>query len=268
MGQVRPRYHIPLDHSFSTYREKRCIPPDEKSPQALFPDLLTTVTVYHYPDVMALLVYTLYFFSWLRWTVRWTWRAPALLRSLRGDHTPRVVHLRARLLAGPAGAQPPAPETIVQRVREADMLLTAHGVGLILDDVAAMPLVLAPADVTCGLRGMFRRSFVTLCKHAGFRSRALTVYVAHKPADLAGCSYPCASWLILDATADATVLVHEIGHLSDLWTHHRDVNNIMTNSPGGTHDALTPFQASMIRTSRWSRSLRAESAPRTKAPAA
>ena len=61
--------------------------------------------------------------------------------------------------------------------------------------------------------------------------------------------------MTVDADGDGTVVVQEIGHLCDLWSHSSDPNNVMTDQPGGTHDQITDLQCCMIRTSRFVRAM-------------
>jgi len=68
---------------------------------------------------------------------------------------------------------------------------------------------------------------------------------------VSGCAYPGSDWVMVDAEGDGTVVVQEIGHLADLWSHSSDPNNVMTDQSGGTHDQITQFQCCMIRTSRF-----------------
>lgn len=66
-----------------------------------------------------------------------------------------------------------------------------------------------------------------------------------------GCAYPGTDWVTVATNGDGTVLVQEIGHLCDLWSHSSDPNNVRTDQPGGTHDQITHHQCCRIRTARF-----------------
>jgi len=100
--------------------------------------------------------------------------------------------------------------------------------------------------VECGFSNLFSSDFVWFSSHAGHN--CLTVYVVEEIRGARGCSYPGSSWVLIDKEAAGCTPVHELGHLSDLWTHSDDSKNLM-HAPCG--EEITSFQCCMMRSSRF-----------------
>lgn len=135
-------------------------------------------------------------------------------------------------------------------LRGADALFREHGIALALEEpVRAAPLPAGIEPPSCGFRALVGRFFAWASSRAA--TPGITVFFVERLGGYAGCAIPGADWILVDLHTDPTTIVHEIGHLADLWAHHGDPANVMTNRPGGRHDRLTPFQARVIRTSRF-----------------
>jgi hypothetical protein len=201
----------------------------------------------------------IYLLGWGAWALDWVFRLPRIGLSLIGRMGPAVIDVRPILLFGPGhGAVPPEPalDRARQLCADASVLLEPHGIALAWEEPTMEP---RPASLPpCSARGLFTRFFLWASARAD--ARALTVYLVEDFGDLAGCSYPGADWVVLDSRTDGTTLVHELGHLADLWSHTKDPHNLMTDQPAGSHDRLTRVQLAMIRTSRFARGVRVASA--------
>ncbi len=180
---------------------------------------------------------TIYLLGWLVWVLDWIPRLPKIALALVGRLRPATIDVRPIVLLGSD---------------DASTLLEPHGLGLSWESptTAHWPGRLP----RCSARGFFSAFFLWASAHAD--AHALTVYLVEDFDELAGCSFPGADWVVLDSRTDGTTLVHELGHLADLWRHSEDPNNVMTNQAGGSHARLTRFQAAMIRSSRFARGVR------------
>jgi hypothetical protein len=204
--------------------------------------------------------YVFYLAGWVAWGLDWVVRAPALWsagggRVPAGQTTAEIV-ARAVVLTSP-GPNPVATLSRARAVcREAAALLGRYGIGVSLEEVAVHPLPPGLRLPGCGVTDLLGR-FFSWASARSAPSPILTIYFVEELQNLAGCSIPGADWIIVALGTDGTTVVHEFGHLADLWRHHPDSANVMTDRPGGTHDEITPFQLAMIRTSRFVRPARA-----------
>jgi hypothetical protein len=197
----------------------------------------------------------IYLLGWVAWTLDWVFRLPRIGLVLIGRMGPAVIDVSPVLLLGP-DRDPVRSFELAQRLcADASALLERHGIALGWEEPTMEP---GPARLPpCSARGLFTGFFLWASTRAD--ARALTVYLVEDFGELAGCSYPGADWVVLDSRTDGTTLVHELGHLADLWRHTKDPQNLMTDQPGGSHDQLTRVQVAMIRTSRFARAVRVAS---------
>jgi hypothetical protein len=194
--------------------------------------------------------YGLLLLGWTLWLLDTLIRIPALAREWSAGPRPRVVPVRVvpllRSRADPDAASARARAVLTQ----AGALLDPHGVRLDVQSVNPVPL---PDDVPppeCGLRALTGRFFSWASSRAA-GAPCLTVYFVEDLGPLAGCAVPGTDWIVAELGTDGTTVVHELGHLADLWRHHPDPDSVMTDRPGGSHDRISPWQAALIRTSRF-----------------
>jgi len=194
--------------------------------------------------------YALFPLGWAFWLLDTLVRIPILAREWSAGPRPRRIPVRAvPLLRSRAD-----PDVASARVRavlsQAAALLDPHGVRLEVQSVdpALMPQTVPPPG--CGLAAVAGRFFPwASARCAG--APCLTVYFVEDLGSLAGCAVPGADWIVVELRTDGTTVVHELGHLADLWRHQADPDNVMTDRPGGTHDRIDWWQAALIRTSRF-----------------
>jgi len=205
--------------------------------------------------------YGLYLFGWLFWVLDWLFRAPALVRHATGGLAPGVIVAEGIVLLDAGASESRSSERARAILAQAAALLSPYGIRL---EVANVGMVLRPgaAPFGCGLAGLLA-PFFPWASARGSVAPTLTVYFVEDLGRLAGCAYPGTDWILVDLGTDGTTVVHEIGHLADLWPHSPDPRNVMTDRPGGTHDGLTPLQAAFIRTSRFVRRDKGGDAART-----
>jgi hypothetical protein len=195
--------------------------------------------------------YPIYLLAWIAWAADWIPRLPAIALAAAGRLPPAVIEARPVVLLGPD--TDPAPALARARVMgfEAAALLEPHGMTLSLDDPMPALRSETPRPPRCAPSALFGRFFGWASARGS--ARALTVYLVEDLGAVAGCSFPGADWIVVDLRTDGSTLVHELGHLADLWRHSKDPGNVMTDRPGGSHDRLTRAQAAMIRSSRFAR---------------
>lgn len=194
--------------------------------------------------------YLLYLLGWLAWALDWLARLPALAREARERPERRAVALRAVALIRHGAGSDLMLERSRRILEEAGTLLETLGIALVVESVESLPWPGDVAPPVCGPGALLGRFFPWASARAA-ESPRLTVYVVEEMTGLAGCAVPGADWVVVDARTDGTTVAHELGHLADLWAHHPDPDNLMTDRPGGAHARVTRAQAAMIRTSRF-----------------
>jgi hypothetical protein len=198
----------------------------------------------------ALVEYALFPLGWALWLLDALVRVAILAREWSAGPRPRFLPVRVvpLLRSGTDGDGASARARSV--LAQAAALLGPHGIRLDVRGVHPREL---PGDVPspeCGLRALTGRFFPwASAKAAG--APCLTVYFVEDLGPFAGCAVPGADWIVAELGTDGTTVVHELGHLADLWRHHPDPDNVMTDRPGGTHDRISPWQAALFRTSRF-----------------
>ena len=197
--------------------------------------------------------YVVYVLKWICWVVDWVIRLPGLLLCFSGIKPPKFLGVCVKILADNAG-NPAIPVADVRAMmRDAAAIFRRCNISLV---VCSFEVVIKPefmTSTTCEFSGMFRRFFSWFSAHTCGCCSTVTVYFVQDIASASGCAYPGTDWVTVDAQGDGTVVVQEIGHLCDLWSHSSDSNNVMTDQGGGTHDQITDTQCCMIRTSRFAR---------------
>jgi hypothetical protein len=199
--------------------------------------------------------YLVWLLHWACWLSDWVLRFPLLLLDLLGIG-PRVsMGVSVKIVTDDAGAPVVSVETVRRWLREAEEILDRCGTLLVPRGIEFLRKENFLASTACGPAGIFRRFFTWFSSHAGGGAQRVTIYVVRSVRHATGCAYPGCDWALVSADADGTVLVHEIGHLSDLWKHSSDPDNVMTVRGGGSHDRITRGQRCMLRTSRFARPL-------------
>jgi hypothetical protein len=192
--------------------------------------------------------YVIYVLKWVCWIVAWPVRGVQLLLCRLGFR-PRVrVHICIRVLTDAEGS-PTVPWSRVRRdIREASQILEACNIELVPISAERVEQPAFISGLTCDVAGLFSRAWTWFSANECLSCAALTLYYVDDIAGAYGCSYPGSDWILVARDGDAGSIVHELGHLSDLWGHSDDPENVM-HAPSGTK--LTPGQCCMIRTSRF-----------------
>lgn len=195
--------------------------------------------------------YVIYILKWVCWVIDWIIRGPALLLCLLGIEPRRFLGVCVKILADDAG-NPAIPLATVQgMMRDAAAIFRRCNISMVVCNVEVVRKPEFLDSTTCEFSGMFKRFFTWFSANTCGCCSTVTVYFVRDIISASGCAYPGSDWVTVDASGDGTVVVQEIGHLADLWSHSSDPNNVMTDQSGGTHDQITDFQCCMIRTSRF-----------------
>lgn len=205
-------------------------------------------------DVIEIVMeYVIYVLKWVCWVIDWVIRFPALILCWLGIEPRRFLTVCVKVLADDAGT-PAVPLATVQGwLRDAASIFDRCRISLV---VCSIEVVVKPeylTSTTCEFSGMFRRFFTWFSHHTCGCCSSITVYIVRSIPGASGCAFPGTDWVTVAANGDGTVIVQEIGHLADLWSHSDDPNNVMTDQPGGTHDQITSNQCCMLRTARFTR---------------
>jgi hypothetical protein len=194
--------------------------------------------------------YGLFPLGWAFWLLDSLVRIPILAREWSAGPRPRRIPVRGIPLLR-SGADPDAASARARAVlSQASALLDPHGVRLEVQGVDPTPLPENVPAPKCGPGAVTGRFFPWASARCA-AAPCLTVYFVEDLGALAGCAVPGADWIVAELRTDGTTVVHELGHLADLWRHRADPDNVMTDRPGGTHDRIDPWQAALIRTSRF-----------------
>ena len=213
-------------------------------------------TIFEWVEIVV--EYIVYVLKWVCWAIDWVIRLPELLLCWAGIRPRKFLGVCVKILAD-EGGNPAIPLADVRAMmRDAAAIFRRCNINLV---VCSFEIVIKPeflSSTTCEVSGMFKRFFSWFSAHTCGCCSTVTVYfvadIVNPPGSIvSGCAYPGTDWVTVDAEGDGTVVVQEIGHLCDLWSHSSDPHNVMTDQGGGTHDQITEDQCCMIRTSRFAR---------------
>ncbi len=198
-----------------------------------------------------------YILEWVCWAIEWLIRWWRLVLCRLGFRPRRTIRVCVKVLADDEGNTAVPLGDVANIMADADALLDRCNLDLaVIDaDIVVRPDLLEGTD--CAFGSIFSEWWTWFNRQACQAPCTVTVFFVREldsgdpTSDLNGCAYPGANWVRVDNDADGTTVVHEIGHLADLWGHTSDPDNIMTDQPGGTGDQITDHQCYMIRTSRF-----------------
>ena len=204
-------------------------------------------------DLIEIIVeYVIYILKWVCWAIDWVIRFPDLILCWLGIETRRYVTVCVKILTDARGNPAVPVATVEGWLRDAGTIFGRCNITLA---VCSIELVSKPEyldGTTCDFSGMFSRFFTWFAHHTYGCCSSITVYIVRSIPGASGCAYPGSDWVTVAANGDGTVIVQEIGHLADLWSHSSDPDNVMTDQGGGTHDQITSGQCCMLRTARFS----------------
>ncbi len=196
-------------------------------------------------------VYFFYILSWLRWSFDWTHRLPAFLADYLELNFKqyKILKVNIKILGELSESQ-------LSNIKD-----TLIDISVILDQCNIELEILGYIQtikydnnvlnsITCGFSGIFSKFFIWFSKNSYHQRDVITIFFIPNFKNFRGCAYPGTNWIIVDINkAKGRTIVHEIGHLCDLWSHSKYAENIMSTPSNGRK--ISNFQSSMIRTSRF-----------------
>lgn len=203
--------------------------------------LIEVITEY----VIYVLRWVCFFIDWI--LVRW-W---AIILCRLGIRPQQVMPVCVKVLTDSAGTPGVALDRVTAMMRDAAAILANCNICLKVVSVEQIAQERFLDSTTCEFSGIFNRFFTWFGNRAC--GGAVTVYFVRDIKGASGCAYPGADWVTVDAGGDGGTVVQEIGHLTGMWSHTSDPNNVMTDQSGGTGDQITSGQCCMFRTSQFTR---------------
>ena len=193
-----------------------------------------------------------YILHWVCWVIDWLARIWVVLACRIGLRPRRFLHACVRILADSDGRSPITIAEARAAIAEANRIYAQCNVTIVIDDIS---IITSPDDdfldsTTCEFGGLFSAFFAFFSSNA--LGECVTLYFVENIEGACGCSYPGANWATIATDCDnlGCIVAHEIGHLSDLWGHSDDEDNLMSEAcTGGTN--LTEWQCCLIRTNRF-----------------
>lgn len=196
-------------------------------------------------------LYVEYILTWVCWIVDWVilkWLD--LLICLAGVHGPRCIKVCVKITVDANGAPVISQAEVQNRIAQSNEILAPCNVRLELESITVEDRHIE--NVKCSFGGIFSSHFIWFNRNKCYCCNGLTVFYVDSIAGSSdGCSIPPSTWIVLEEGSDLGDIVHELGHLSDLFKHHSDPNNVMFETGAGRN--LTEFQCCMIRVSKFTR---------------
>lgn len=197
-------------------------------------------------------IYIEYVLTWVCWLVDWIilkWLD--LLFCLAGVHGPRCISVCVKVTNDANGAPVISQAEVLTRVDRSNAILEKCNIRLELESIEFVDRHIE--NVKCSAGGIFSGHFIWFNRNKCYCCNGLTVfYVDSIEGSADGCSIPPSTWIALEEGSDVGDIVHELGHLSGLFKHHSDPDNVMGETGAGTN--LTSFQCCIIRISKFTRS--------------
>lgn len=206
--------------------------------------------------------YVFYVVKWVCWAIDWIiYRWWAMILCAIGVRRRKVIRVCVRILNDPEEGPAATIEEVNDMMAEADEILEQCDIDVVIDNVGFVDLPEFMTTTRCDFGGMFSDFWVRfneLACSSRTGDRTVTVYVVEDIQGAGGCAYPGTDWVIVEGDSSGATVVQEIGHLADIWPHSDDPDNVMSNEPGGSRDQLTRGQCCLIRTSRFTTSVRSD----------
>ena len=210
-------------------------------------------------DFIELVVeYVIFVLHWVCWIVDWIlFRWLALLLCVLGVELKKCIPVCLTILSDPRSGPVITVEKAKELVEASNKLLSQCRITL---EVGSIRIVDKPDlinNVPTGAGQIFNWAFAWFSRNVCDCCSGVTIYfIRTLDSGARGHSIPGTSYILVavDALVDDATIVHEIGHLADLWAHDSEVGNVMSVWNGTPRTKLRKFQCCMIGSSRFSRS--------------
>ncbi len=201
--------------------------------------------------------YLIFVLKWVCWLVDWVafrWLAFLLCRA--GIELRRCIPLCLTILTDDRGRTAITAEQAEQMVRDSNELLRQCNVTLVVGSIRFVAKPDLIENVPTGAGQLFSRAFAWFNRNVCDCCSGVTVYfIRSLDSGARGHAIPGTNYVLVavDALVDTATLVHEIGHLADLWRHDDEVGNVMSVFNGSPRTRLRPSQCCLIGSARFAR---------------
>jgi len=208
-------------------------------------------------DVIELILeYVIFVLHWVCWIVDWIlFRWLALLLCMLGVELKKCIPVCLTILSDRENNPVITVQQAKDMIAASNKLLTQCNIML---EIKSIRIVQKPdliTNVPTGAGQIFNWAFAWFSSNVCDCCSGVTIYFVRSLSNGArGHSIPGTSFILVavDALVDDATIDHEIGHLSDLWTHSSETGNVMSVWNGTTRTKLSKFQCYMIGSSRFS----------------
>jgi hypothetical protein len=212
-------------------------------------------------DIIETIVeYIVFILHWVCWIIDWIlFRWVALLFCTLGFKTRKCIPVCLTILSDPREGPVITVERANELVAASNVLLRQCDITL---EVGSVRIVEKPdliRNVPTSAGHLFSRAFVWFSRNVCDCCSGVTIYfIRTLDSGARGHAIPGTSYILVavDALVDDATIVHEIGHLADLWAHDDQVGNVMSLWNGTARTIIRPGQCCMIGSSRFSHACR------------
>jgi len=229
-------------------------------------EIIETVTEWVCEEVIERIVdwveiffeYIFYILTWVCWLISWPFRFLLdLIWCWLGIRPQKFIHICVKILTDEKDNPSISIDDVRALITETQKRFDQCNITLC---VLGLELVKKPeylTGVSCGIGGLFSGHHVWFTNNqctggVGSSIVPVTLYVIKNVSPGKGCSIPGTHYVIIDTEASNATIAHEIGHLSDLWGHSDNPQNVMYSPTSDDSVSFTKNQCCMIRTSRYS----------------
>lgn len=207
--------------------------------------------------VELVLEYVIFILKWVCWLVDWIlFRWIALLVCLAGIELRKCVPVCLTILTDERGKPTIDVDAAKQLVADSNELLRQCNINLTVGSVRLVEKPDLIRNVPTGAGQLFSWAFVWFSRNVCDCCSGVTIYfVSTLDSGAKGHAIPGTNYILVavDSLQDKATIVHEIGHLADLWAHDDEVGNVMSIFNGTPRTRLRKFQCCLIGSARFSR---------------
>ena len=202
--------------------------------------------------------YVIFILHWVCWIIDWIlFRWLALLFCRLGFKSRKCIPVCLTILADAREVQTITVDAAKAMVEKSNVLLQQCDITLVVESVKIVQKPDLIDNVPTGAGHLFSSAFRWFSSNVCYCCSGVTIYfVGSLDSKARGHAIPGTSYILVavkDVVDDATI-VHEIGHLCDLWSHDDEVGNVMSITTGTPpRTKIREHQCCMIGSSRFSR---------------
>lgn len=228
----------------------------EKVVETICEDILKKIVTF----IELLVEYVIFILHWVCWVVDWIlFRWLALLFCQLGFETRKCIPVCLTILADAEGKQTIEVAAALDMVAKSNVLLRSCDLTLEVESVRIIRKGELINNVPTSAGHLFSFAFGWFSSNVCYCCSGITIYfISTLDNGARGHAVPGTSYILVavEKIVDDATIVHEIGHLCDLWGHDDQVGNVMsiTNDSGiPPRTIIRELQCCMIGSSKFSR---------------